>query len=78
LEGFEVAGEDRHFHSAVARVDGENVVVNAADVVRPMYVRYAWANAPMTANLYNGAGLPAAGFTSEPHIPVPCGADCRR
>jgi sialate O-acetylesterase len=65
LEGFEVAGEDRRFHPATARVDGDTVVVSAAEVSRPMYVRYAWANAPMTANLYNGAGLPAAGFTSE-------------
>jgi sialate O-acetylesterase len=71
LEGFEVAGEDRHFRSAAARVDGETVVVNAADVGRPEYVRYAWANAPLRANLYNGAGLPAAGFTSEMHIPAP-------
>jgi sialate O-acetylesterase len=71
LEGFEVAGEDRRFHPATARVDGDTVVVTAADVSRPMYVRYAWANAPMTANLYNGAGLPAAGFTSEMHIPAP-------
>jgi sialate O-acetylesterase len=78
LEGFEVAGEDRRFHVAAARVDGDTVVVNAADVSRPMYVRYAWANAPITANLYNGAGLPAAGFTSEMHIPAPCGVDCRR
>jgi sialate O-acetylesterase len=78
LEGFEVAGEDRRFHAAAARVDGDTVVVSAADVSRPMYVRYAWANAPMTANLYNGAGLPAAGFISEPHIPVPCAGSCGR
>jgi sialate O-acetylesterase len=70
LEGFEVAGEDRRFRPGTARVDGDTVVVSAADVSRPVYVRYAWANAPMTANLYNGAGLPAAGFTSERHIPV--------
>jgi sialate O-acetylesterase len=78
LEGFEVAGEDRRFHAATARVDGDTVLVSAADVGRPMYVRYAWANAPMTANLYNGAGLPAAGFTSEPHIPAPCPGSCVR
>jgi sialate O-acetylesterase len=66
-----VAGEDRRFHSAAARVDGDTVLVNGADVSRPVYVRYAWANAPLTANLYNGAGLPAAAFTSEAHIPAP-------
>jgi sialate O-acetylesterase len=71
LEGFEVAGADRYFHAAAARVDGDTVMANAAEVARPMYVRYAWANAPMTANLYNGAGLPAAGFTSEIEIPAP-------
>jgi sialate O-acetylesterase len=69
LEGFEVAGADRRFRPGMARVDGDTVVVNAAEVSRPMYVRYAWANAPMTANLYNGAGLPAAGFTSEARMP---------
>jgi sialate O-acetylesterase len=71
LEGFEVAGEDRRFRAGTARVDGDTVVVSANDVSRPVYVRYTWANAPLTANLYNGAGLPAAGFTSERHIPVP-------
>jgi len=71
LEGFEVAGADRQFHAAAARVDGDTVVVNAAEVSRPIYVRYAWANAPMTANLYNGAGLPAAGFTSEMEMAAP-------
>lgn len=71
LEGFEVAGEDQRFHAATARVDGDTVVVNAEQVSHPEYVRYAWANAPMTANLYNGAGLPASTFTSERNIPAP-------
>jgi sialate O-acetylesterase len=78
LEGFEVAGEDLRFHAGTARVDGDTVMVNAREVSRPMYVRYAWANAPMTANLYNGAGLPAAGFTSEKNIPAPCVEHCGR
>jgi sialate O-acetylesterase len=78
LEGFEVAGEDRHFRAGTARVDGDTVVVSANDVSRPVYVRYAWANAPLTANLYNGAGLPAAGFTSERHIPATCREGCGR
>jgi sialate O-acetylesterase len=69
LEGFEVAGEDGKFYAAEARVDGDTVVVSAVGVGRPMFVRYAWANAPVTANLYNGAGLPAAGFTSEIWVP---------
>jgi sialate O-acetylesterase len=76
LEGFEVAGEDGHFHAATARVEGSTVIASASAVARPMYVRYAWANAPLTANLYNSSGLPASTFTSERHIPAPCSANC--
>lgn len=64
VDGFELAGEDRHFFSASARIDGERVFVKSDKVSAPLYVRYAWANAPV-ANLYNGAGLPASTFTSE-------------
>jgi sialate O-acetylesterase len=65
LAGFEVAGEDHRFFPATARVDGHSVVANSAQVSRPIYVRYAWENAPPVANLYNAAGLPASPFTSE-------------
>jgi sialate O-acetylesterase len=64
LTGFEVAGEDHKFTAAVATVEGPTVVATASAVKTPVYVRYAWANAP-EANLYNGAGLPASTFTSE-------------
>ncbi len=71
LQGFEVAGADRRFVAANARVDGDAVVVRADSVERPEYVRYAWANAPTGANLFNASGLPASTFTSEQHIPAP-------
>lgn len=68
LEGFEVAGADGRYVAAAARVDagveGTSVLVSSPQVPQPMYVRYAWANAPV-ANLYNSAGLPASTFTSE-------------
>ena len=64
LVGFEVAGEDRQFFPAVARVSGDRVVASSVKVASPVYIRYAWENAP-DANLYNGAGLPAGTFTSE-------------
>jgi sialate O-acetylesterase len=76
LEGFEVAGSDGQFHPATAHIDGDTVVTSSTEVARPAFVRYAWANAPMTANLYNADGLPASGFTSEPQIPLPCVKRC--
>jgi sialate O-acetylesterase len=62
---FEIAGEDRHFVSAEARLDGNTVVVSSKSLPRPMFVRYAWASV-VTHPLYNSAGLPASTFSSEP------------
>jgi sialate O-acetylesterase len=64
LAGFEVAGEDERFFPAVARISGDRVFAGSANVPSPVYVRYAWANAPQ-ANLFNSAGLAASTFTSE-------------
>lgn len=64
-DGFEVAGADGKFHAAKASVDGGTVVVSAADVAAPRYVRYAWQGW-VTQFVYNKAGLPLGTFTSEP------------
>jgi len=68
---FEVAGPDGVFSPANARIDGNTVTVSSPSVPEPRFVRYAWANYPPAdrpANLYNGAGLPAAPFTSDPTL----------
>jgi sialate O-acetylesterase len=64
LQSFEVAGADRVFHAASAVIKGDTLVVRSPAVAQPVAVRYAWRNAP-EANLYNGAGLPAAPFRSD-------------
>jgi sialate O-acetylesterase len=66
LEGFELAGEDRRFVPAVAKIDpdGATVTVTSSQIAAPRYVRYAWPNAP-DATLMDSAGLPASTFTSE-------------
>jgi sialate O-acetylesterase len=69
LTGFEIAGADRRFVAAQAKVDGETVVLSAEGVTTPQIVRYGWANAP-TLNLFNAEGLPASPFTSEERIPL--------
>jgi sialate O-acetylesterase len=61
VRGFEVAGEDRKYVAAEARIEGGTVVVRSADVARPIWVRYGWKDNP-DCNLYNGAGLPASPF----------------
>jgi sialate O-acetylesterase len=64
LKGFTIAGADRQWMPAQARIEGDTVVVNAAGVTAPVAVRYAWENLP-TCNLYNGAGLPASPFRTD-------------
>lgn len=64
LKGFSVAGTDRKFHWAEARIDGDTVIVSTPDVADPVAVRYDWANSP-DGNLYNAEGLPASPFRSD-------------
>lgn len=61
---FELAGDDHHFISAHAVIDGETVLVTSPALRNPRYVRYAWANESI-GGLYNRHGLPASTFTSE-------------
>lgn len=64
LRGFEVAGADRRWMSAAARIEGKTIVVSSPTVRTPLYVRYGWADFP-DCNLYNAEGLPAAPFGSR-------------
>lgn len=63
--GFEVAGPDGKFVPAQARIEGETVLVDAPGLMTPAFVRYGWMGV-MENNLFNGQGLPASTFTSEP------------
>ena len=62
LRGFAVAGADGVYHWARATTDGETVRVHSAAVAEPVAVRYAWADNPDDANLYNAEGFPASPF----------------
>jgi len=61
LEGFAICGADKKWMWATAKIEGDTVIVWSPAVIKPIAVRYAWADNP-TCNLYNGAGLPAAPF----------------
>jgi sialate O-acetylesterase len=64
LEGFAIAGRDRKFVWADARIDGETVVVSSAKVQDPVAVRYGWADNP-ACNLVGKDGLPASPFRTD-------------
>jgi len=64
LQGFAIAGADRKFHWAEARIDGDTVVVSSHDVPKPVAVRYAWGDSPR-CNLFNKDGLPASPFRTD-------------
>ncbi|KAA9132644.1 sialate O-acetylesterase [Marinihelvus fidelis] len=63
--GFQLAGPEGPFHWADARIEGNAVIVSSAAVEQPARVRYAWADNPVRANLYNTEGLPAAPFQAS-------------
>jgi sialate O-acetylesterase len=66
LRCFEICGPDGRFVPAQARIEHNTVVVWSNDVQTPVAARYAWANNPEGANLFNREGLPASPFrTSE-------------
>lgn len=65
LTGFALAGEDKVFYWGQARIVGDAVVLSSPLVVKPAFVRYAWADNPDRANLYNKANLPASPFEAE-------------
>ncbi len=64
LTGFALAGADRKFVWAKAKVVEDKVVVWSPQVAQPVAVRYAWSANP-ACNLVNAAGLPASPFRTD-------------
>lgn len=65
LKQFAIAGQDRKFVWAKAKIDGKTIVVQSNQIREPVAVRYAWAFNPEGCNLYNEAGLPASPFRTD-------------
>lgn len=64
LKGFSIAGPDKKFYWADAKIDNNEIVVSSPNVKFPIAVRYAWANNP-DCNLYNEEDLPASPFRTD-------------
>lgn len=64
--GFYLAGKDREFHHARARVDkgAYSVIVWSDEVAEPVAVRYGWSNLP-AGGLMNARELPAYPFRTD-------------
>ena len=64
LTDFYIAGEDKNFVPATAKIDGKTVLVWSKEVKNPVAVRFGFTNAAMP-NLYNKEGLPADPFRTD-------------
>ena len=65
LKHFSIAGEDKQWHWADARIKGDRVVLSSLMVRKPVAARYAYTMNPVDANLYNKEGLPAGPFRTD-------------
>jgi len=71
VHGFELAGKDKKFFPASARITGnDSITVSCPEVAVPVAVRYAWAGFPL-CNLYNREGFAAYPFRTDdwPFLP---------
>jgi len=64
LQGFSICGNDKNFIPAKAEIKGNQIVVYAEGVSKPVAVRYGWANWS-EGNLFNSADLPATPFRTD-------------
>lgn len=64
LREFAIAGPDKKFVWANAKIEGNQVIVFHPQITKPLYVRYAWSDNP-DVNFYNAECLPASPFRTD-------------
>ena len=62
--GFAIAGADKKFVWAKAKINGQKIEVWSDDVKEPVAVRYAWADNPV-CNMFSTSGLPLTPFRTD-------------
>lgn len=65
LKYFSIAGDNKKFMWAKAKIVGNTIEVWDESITSPVAVRYAWADNPEGANLYNKEGLPTSAFRTD-------------
>jgi sialate O-acetylesterase len=73
VKGLQLAGVDKQWKPASAKIDGAKLIVTSPDVAAPVALRYAWLDNPET-NLVNVADLPASPFRTDDWAPIPAPA----
>lgn len=61
---FMIAGDDKKFYPAKAKIEGNTVIVSAKEVKKPVAVRFAWSNGSIS-NLFSKEGLPVSVFRTD-------------
>lgn len=71
---FAIAGADKKYYYANAKIEGNTILIWSKKVTKPTAVRYAWANNPARANMYNSNGFPMVPFRTDDWKGVTYGA----
>ena len=61
---FLIAGDDKVFYPAKAKIEGSTVVLSAKEVKAPVAARFAWKNESI-GNLFSKEGLPVSSFRTD-------------
>ena len=64
VTGFFVAGADKVFYPATARISGTRIIVFSNEVATPLAVRYAFSNTAI-GNVFSREGLPLSPFRTD-------------
>ena len=64
VTGFYIAGEDKIFYPAQAKISGNKIVVWNKNVPKPLAVRYAFSNTAI-GNVFSKEGLPLCAFRTD-------------
>ncbi|MBH1939540.1 sialate O-acetylesterase [Mobilitalea sibirica] len=65
VKTFSICGPDGNYVEANAIIEGDTVLVSSNEIIAPVGIRYAWADNPEGANLYNKEGFPASPFSAH-------------
>ena len=65
LKEFAISGSNKKFVWANAKIKKNKIIVFNKSITKPVAIRYAWADNPDEANLYNKENLPASPFRTD-------------